>query len=116
MDENYDEFGNYIGPDMPEINDEDDEEPQNTNQKVTSQDFKNISSEEDDDDLDDEKTEKNPNVPITKIPAGRPSRASVRIVFLRRRMPSVVYTSTMVSLPEIFSIPDTTSETTNTCK
>ena len=69
MDENYDEFGNYIGPDMPEINDEDDEEPQNTNQKVTSQDFKNISSEEDDDDLDDEKTEKNPNVPnITKIP------------------------------------------------
>ena len=25
MDENYDEFGNYIGPEMPEINAEDDE-------------------------------------------------------------------------------------------
>ena len=26
MDENYDEFGNYIGPDLPEINDEDNED------------------------------------------------------------------------------------------
>ena len=72
MDENYDEFGNYIGKDMPEINDEDDEESQNINQKVSSQNFKNISSDNDDDDeddMDDEKTEKNPNVPdYQKIP------------------------------------------------
>ena len=47
MDENYVILKLYRN-DMPEINDEDDEEPENTNQNVTSQDFKNISSEEDD--------------------------------------------------------------------
>ena len=67
MDENYDEFGNYIGPDMPEMNDDDDEEPQNINQKG-SPNLKNISSDDDEElDDDDEKTEKNPNIPDIQI-------------------------------------------------
>jgi U5 small nuclear ribonucleoprotein component len=66
MDENYDEFGNYIGPDMPEINDDEyDDKPQNINQKGNA---KKISSDEDDDfDEDDKKTEKNLNIPDIEI-------------------------------------------------
>ena len=71
MDENYDEFGNYIGPDMPEINAEDDEidsskDINNINQQASFNiaNSKYSLNEEDnsDEDLSDEKTEKNPNV------------------------------------------------------
>ena len=65
MDENYDEFGNYIGPDMPEINAEDDddmEESNNINRQAFVNSEKNRYSEneeENEDDLSDQKTEKN---------------------------------------------------------
>ena len=63
MDENYDEFGNYIGPDMPEINAEDDDIDESKN--INQQDYSNKYSgdeEENEDDLSDEKTEKNPSI------------------------------------------------------
>ena len=57
MDENYDEFGNYIGPEIPEINDDEDEE-QNNN-------FQNEENSNSNSDMDEEnsdsKTEKNLN-------------------------------------------------------
>ena len=69
MDENYDEFGNYIGPDMPEINAEDDDndESKNINQQgslnINQSKYSNIEEDDDEDDIDDEKTEKNPEIP-----------------------------------------------------
>ena len=66
MDENYDEFGNYIGPEMPEINAEDDEMDSskninNINQQasinMTNSKYSEI-EEENSDDMSDEKTEK----------------------------------------------------------
>ena len=72
MDENYDEFGNYIGPDMPEINAEDDEMESSQNQNINQQGSINITNSKysfneeensDEEDLSDEKTEKNLNIP-----------------------------------------------------
>jgi len=67
MDENYDEFGNYIGPNMPEINaeDEDDiDESKNINQQGSLNYNSKYSEneEENEDDISEEKTEKNPSV------------------------------------------------------
>ena len=70
MDENYDEFGNYIGPDMPEINAEEEEMDSSKDININQQAFQNIANskysynedENSDEDLSDEKTEKNPNV------------------------------------------------------
>ena len=76
MDENYDEFGNYIGPDLPEINDEDNEdldESKNINinniNNINQKAFLNVTNskysendEENEEDISDEKTEKNPDV------------------------------------------------------
>ena len=76
MDENYDEFGNYIGPDLPEINDEDNEDLDesknininninNINQKAFLNETNSKYSENDEEneeDISDEKTEKNPDV------------------------------------------------------
>ena len=76
MDENYDEFGNYIGPDMPEINAEDDEMESSQNQNINQQGSINITNSKysfneeensDEEDLSDEKTEKNLNIPGTEI-------------------------------------------------
>ena len=76
MDENYDEFGNYIGPDMPEINAEDDEMESSQNQNINQQASINITNSKysfneeensDEEDSSDEKTEKNPNIPGIEI-------------------------------------------------
>jgi len=71
MDENYEEIGNYIGQDIPEINAEDDEIESSKEININQQIFQNITNskysyneeeENSDEDLSDEKTEKNPNV------------------------------------------------------
>ena len=73
MDENYDEFGNYIGPELPEINAEDNEDLDDSkNININQQAFQNIpnskyssnydENEDEEEDISDEKTEKNPNV------------------------------------------------------
>jgi len=75
MDENYDEFGNYIGPDMPEINAEEEEMDSSKDININQQAFQNIANskysynedENSDEDLSDEKTEKNPNVHSIEI-------------------------------------------------
>ena len=75
MDENYDEFGNYIGPDMPEINAEEEEMDSSKDININQQAFQNIANskysynedENSDEDSSDEKTEKNPNVHSIEI-------------------------------------------------
>ena len=67
MDENYDEFGNYIGPNMPEINAEDEEdvdESKNIDQQASLNYNSKYSEneEENEEDISEEKTEKNPSV------------------------------------------------------
>ena len=71
MDENYDEFGNYIGPELPEINAEDNDDLDDSkNININQQAFQNIpnskyssnydENEDEEEDISDEKTEKNP--------------------------------------------------------
>ena len=68
MDENYDEFGNYIGPNIPEINAEDEEdvdESKNINQQASlnyNSKYSENEEENEEEDISEEKTEKNPSL------------------------------------------------------